>query len=320
MRMNRETRIGDWGSRAFGTARSARADSSQREEFHLCSATVSSGSRGKLESPAVDSYNRGERAFTMIEIAFSLAIVAFALVAIMGVLPTGMTVQKDNREDTIINQDGAFWLESMRSGSHGIDDLTNYVEQIMISNRVGVAFWNNTFDVNTQIKSGEQVVGLLSTPKYMTNGPVSEWLTNVVTARVRAINGPASEKGNPTNEFAFRYELRPEITPALPEPPDIANDITLSVNREDANGKLTAYGPLHDANVAANLSNLRVTLRWPLFQQGTNWGVGRNRRNFRGLTNGRLHQTTNSVVAGQTNYFIEQNVYAYVPSTTTTTP
>src|SRR5215212_9485212 len=90
-----------------------------------------------------------EAAFTMVEIAFSLAIVAFALVAIMGVLPTGMTVQKDNREDTIINQDGMFWLEAMRSGSHGIDDLTNYVEYIQISNNSGVlGTWRNTFDQN----------------------------------------------------------------------------------------------------------------------------------------------------------------------------
>ena len=260
----------------------------------------------------------GERAFTMVEIAFSLAIVAFALVAIMGVLPTGMTVQKDNREDTLINQDGAFWMESMRSGSRGIDDLTNYVEQIMISNRLTTAFWNNTFDINTQIKSGEQIVGLLSTPKYMTNGPVGSWLTNVVSARVRAINGSASEKGNPTNEFTFRYELRPEVTPALPEPPEIQQDYTLSTFREDANGRWTTNGALHDATVAANLNNLRLTLRWPLFQQGTNWGVGRNRRNFRGMTNGRLHQTTNSIVAGQTNYFIEPNVYAYVQNPSAT--
>jgi type II secretory pathway pseudopilin PulG len=267
----------------------------------------------KSETPHVVAYaNRGERAFTMIEIAFSLAIVAFALVAIMGVLPTGMTVQKDNREDTIINQDGSFWLESLRSGSRGIDDLTNYVEQITISNKAGVAVWTNTFDANTKIKSGEQVVGLLSTPKYQTNGPVGEWLTNIVTARVRAINGPASEKGNPSNEFTFRYELTSEVTPALPEPPEIAADPNLSAYKEDANGKLTTYGPLHDVTVAANLNNLRLTLRWPLFQQGNTWGVGRNRRNFRGIMNGRLRQTTNSIVATQTNYFIEPNIYAYV--------
>ena len=38
----------------------------------------------------------------MIEIALCLAIIGFALVAIIGILPAGMQVQKDNREDTIV--------------------------------------------------------------------------------------------------------------------------------------------------------------------------------------------------------------------------
>ena len=79
-------------------------------------------------------------AFTMIEIAISLAVIAFALVAIIGVLPTGMNVQKDNREDTIINQDGPYWLEAIRNGSRGLDYLTNYVD------RVGVVL----IDANTR--------------------------------------------------------------------------------------------------------------------------------------------------------------------------
>src|SRR5262249_10809748 len=37
------------------------------------------------------------RAFTMIEIAISLAVIGFALAAIVGVLPLGMKVQKQNR-------------------------------------------------------------------------------------------------------------------------------------------------------------------------------------------------------------------------------
>jgi len=45
------------------------------------------------------------RGFTMVEIAIALAVIAFALVAIIGVLPIGMNVQRDNRAETIINQD-----------------------------------------------------------------------------------------------------------------------------------------------------------------------------------------------------------------------
>ena len=51
----------------------------------------------------------------MIEIALCLAIIGFALVAIIGVLPTGLNVQKDNREETIINQDAAVWMDAVRT-------------------------------------------------------------------------------------------------------------------------------------------------------------------------------------------------------------
>ncbi|MGD0614189.1 MAG: type II secretion system protein, partial [Verrucomicrobiota bacterium] len=57
--------------------------------------------------------------FTMIEIALCLAIIGFALVAIIGVLPTGLNVQKDNREETIINQDAAVWMDAIRHGAQG---------------------------------------------------------------------------------------------------------------------------------------------------------------------------------------------------------
>src|SRR6266699_711976 len=81
---------------------------------------------------------RAVAAFTMVEIAISLGVIAIALVAILGVLPTGVRVQRDNREDTILNQEGVFWLEAIRSGSRGLDYLTNYVDTITISNTMGV--------------------------------------------------------------------------------------------------------------------------------------------------------------------------------------
>src|ERR1043165_8058335 len=107
--------------------------------------------------------------FTMIEIALCLAIIGFALVAIIGILPAGMQVQKDNREDTIINQDATYWMEAIRNGSVGLDDLTNYVDAI-ITNNVQVPLPGPTYT------SGFQIVGLLSTPG-----------TNI--ADVRAISG-----------------------------------------------------------------------------------------------------------------------------------
>src|SRR3990172_1139429 len=70
-------------------------------------------------------FPRSESAFTMVEIAISLAIIGFALVAIIGVLPIGMNVQRENREETIINQDAAVWFDAIRNGARDLYDLTN---------------------------------------------------------------------------------------------------------------------------------------------------------------------------------------------------
>ena len=66
----------------------------------------------------------------MMEIAISLAIIGIALVAIIGVLPIGMNVQQDNRQETIINQDAAALIEDIRNGNLGMNELTNYVFSI----------------------------------------------------------------------------------------------------------------------------------------------------------------------------------------------
>src|SRR5436190_810822 len=118
------------------------------------------------------------RAFTMIEIAISLAVIGFALVAIIGILPTGLDVQKQNREETIINQDAQMWMEAIRNGAQGMNDLTNYVDGI--SNYVrtfrgsgggSYTFADRVDSYTAQsapyaINNGYRIVGLLSTPKF----------------------------------------------------------------------------------------------------------------------------------------------------------
>src|ERR1700733_13412463 len=71
-----------------------------------------------------------QSAFTMVEIAISLAVIGVALVAIIGVLPLGMNVQRDNREGTIINQDATVFMDAISKGARGLNDLTNYVYAI----------------------------------------------------------------------------------------------------------------------------------------------------------------------------------------------
>lgn len=227
----------------------------------------------------------------MVEIALSLAVVAFALVAIIGVLPLGMTVQKDNREDTLIGQEGRFWLEAFKSGAHGIYDLTNYVEYIKIdpTNVSGTTPFQ-LVEVKNNVEpylSPEEIIGLLSIPKY--EGPTNRMVTNRITARIRAITGPATEQTQFTNENAnvFRYQLQTEITKVRSVPPELV--------RQMERDNPTNGAPVRQLNetIAGNLWDVRLILRWPVVERGNDWFVGNNRKVFRAQVSGVPQALTN---------------------------
>jgi hypothetical protein len=188
----------------------------------------------------------------MVEIAICIAIIGFALVAIIGVLPLGLNVQKDNREDTIINQDGTFWLEAIRSGSRELTNLLNHVDVIRVTvPGMPPTTYNPPF-------APADIIGLLSTP-----GTTNE-------AEVRAISGGLGEKGASTaaKEFTFAYLLRVEIFPYALQPPPV-----------DPDAKALAKAR------AENLHELRLAFRWPLLPGGQ---LGRSRKTFRTHVSGRL--------------------------------
>jgi hypothetical protein len=232
-----------------------------------------------------------EQAFTMVEIALSLAVVAFALVAIIGILPLGMTVQKDNREDTLINQEGRFWIEALKSGSRGLKDLTNYVEQIKIEPRPNGPLPMITVEnrENTYLTS-DDIVMLLSVPKYEFVG--TNRYTNRITARVKSITGPATEQAPFTNNPAavpnvFRYELQTEIVPRFPLPREFVADKLI----ESTNNLPMAR---FNEGMGANLWDVRIILRWPVVERGTGWFVGNNRKTFRAQISGVLQWQSNN--------------------------
>src|SRR6185503_10255882 len=103
---------------------------------------LSSNQKSKIKNP------KSLHAFTMIEIAICLGVIGFALVAIIGILPTGMSVQKDNRQETIINQDASVLMEAIRNGAQGVDDLTNYVAAI-------TNYWVDWKDATVQNKHND---------------------------------------------------------------------------------------------------------------------------------------------------------------------
>jgi type II secretory pathway pseudopilin PulG len=212
-------------------------------------------------------------AFTMVEVALSIAVVAFALVAIVGVLPSGLQVQRDNREDTIVNQDAAYWLELIRNASTNAYELTNYVESITLRQN----------SLNPQVFTRSNVtwrgmIGLLSTPKYVPNPFQVLKTTNTVTAVVRAITGSAIEKPPSAADIAFRYQMIPEVTPLIPTPPALTNAMTTNQLAQWASLQRNAY-------------ELRLSFRWPVLPNGD---VGSRRRTLRAIVSGQLVRDTNA--------------------------
>jgi type II secretory pathway pseudopilin PulG len=181
-----------------------------------------------------------QAAFTMMEIAISLAVIGIALVAIIGVLPIGMNVQQTNREETIVGQDASVLMEAIRNGSLGYDDLTNYVYGISnywteyeLGGLIGPSGVNSYtygsvsistkyptatgLPISTQepITNAANIIGLLSTPEYtgargdaagdVPGQPIPSLfyggISNHIVAYCYSMSGPAVEKPPQDNQI-----------------------------------------------------------------------------------------------------------------------
>src|ERR1035437_9960707 len=214
-------------------------------------------------------------AFTMVEIAICLGIIGFALTSILLVLPLGMNTQRDNREETIINQDATVLLEAVRNGTHGANDLTNYVYAITNHwafyvngnvNNSGIngytytaASLNGTPNAYYSLTNGANIIGLLSTPEFTDlNGiPISSLFntagySNHVVAYVRSLSGLAAEKPPQDNQImkedTFSYRI---FCVNAPVP-------------FDTNSAFAGFSK----QLSANLHELRMTFLWPQLPNG----------------------------------------------------
>jgi len=213
----------------------------------------------------------GQRGFTMVEIALCIGIIGFALVAIIGVLPAGLQVQRDNREETIINNDVKVLLEAMRGGGKGAVPpvlLANFESIGFSSGGMGVIYTNgpgaNEYDTDFE------VVGLMSRPS--TANDLGRPTTNVI----RAFTGALADKGASvgSKQFAFTYRLEVTIDPVFTE-------------------YVVAGSSPPVTNRVINASEVQLQFRWPVFDNG---GIGQGRKLYRVLVPGIL---TNDV--GNTN-------------------
>ncbi len=226
---------------------------------------------------AWESFCCSRAGFTLVEIALALAVIGFALVAIIGVLPLGMNVQRENREETIINHDALVVLEAIRTGARGFNELTNYVEGVWVSNVVtrvnvndGTQQEVNRSIVKVNITTAHELIGLLSTPTtygtaQLPNGVL--FVTNTyAVVNMRALTGVAVDKPPQANktilEGAFGYRLEAQLVPCF------APDST-AVPRFPV----------------PNLYELRLTFRWPLLPNGR---PGRGLQRFQTRISGAL--------------------------------
>jgi type II secretory pathway pseudopilin PulG len=274
--------------------------------------------------------SRSLRAFTMIEIAVSLAIIGFALVAIIGVLPYGMNVQKDNREETIINQDSTVFINAIRNGVQGLDDLTNYVMAItnevwlypdggMTRNfigRYGYTLTNSSTSPQFPLTNGFRIVGLLSTPKYLPYKSRTQtgFISNNVVAYIRSMSGPANEKfpqiSQSMQDLAFSYLMTSEVVPYWTNYYDQSwtNYAAFPTNSPE-------YVARHDysmvtGNLQANLHDVRLLFRWPLRSQGK---TGQGGQSFRTLVSGQLLQTNEPDFGAINLYYFQPRTYVKAP-------
>lgn len=227
------------------------------------------------------------RGFTMVEIAIALGVIVFALVAIIGVLPLGLNVQQENREETIINQEGAYFIEAIRGGQHGLDRLTNYVDSVTIAQllppgptvihtnsaayRPAKSIGPNLF-MDGSMTNGEAIIARLSTPK------VNGFRTNQVTALVRAMNGSAAESSAKSKDLAFTYSMICDVVPFQYFAPEATNYTAYVRGSDDYNVRYQRW--IESKELAANLYDVRLLLRWPVLPNGN---LGTRRQVFHTL-------------------------------------
>lgn len=232
-------------------------------------------------------------AFTMVEIALCIAVVAIAMVAIIGVLPAGLNVQKQNREESLLTQDAELLLNALRGGQTRLQDLLNYADRVTLirqyrdrapsrTNHFHGPMVQGTPAGSDPLADAFQIMGLLSRPKYTfepstvsRGNPVT--VTNIVRLEMRSMSGSMAEHpvirrgerrtgANDTRiDFAFRYRVTLET---VTRQPVVVPGVTPGAG---------------DA-MAGGVSEVRMILEWPLQRTGNDpeqYRLGFNRREFR---------------------------------------
>lgn len=220
----------------------------------------------------------------MIEIAIAVGVIGFALVAIIGILPRGMNVQKDNREETIISQDAPYFLNAIRNGEMRTNNniLTSFVESITITNifngTTNINVYDNQFlggTSNIVLTNDMAIIGYLTMPEMDTLRMPGQ--TNEVSAIVRAMSGSAVQQNGANSAMAFRYQLSVEVVPWNFVPPGYTTTYA-AYNPYSGDAPPTPGQQAAMNYLGESLHEIRLRFAWPVLPNGT---VGPNRQTYR---------------------------------------
>lgn len=245
----------------------------------------------KLPAIHLRGVRRERSAFTMVEIAICIAVVSIAMIAIIGVLPAGLNVQRLNREEAFLTQDAELLLNAIRGGQSRLQELTNFADRVtLIREYPGAVKLTNYYhgplvagapNNSDQFTNAFQIIGLISRPKYTLEPSVSSPdpvpVTNTVRLEMRTMSGSMSDHpvirsggsrtlgSDPRIDFAFRYLVT--IETVIRRPTYVFGD------------------PTRPQDTMANgVAEVRLSLEWPLLRNGTDpnqFRLGLNRREFR---------------------------------------
>ena len=215
---------------------------------------------------AGDTLKRGhqtQRAFTMVEVALSIAIVAFAMAAIIGVMPFGLNVQKENRENTIMSQDAALLMEAIRGGYNSAN--------LSVLSSAFMSLTNSSVPMPTNTPI--EIIKLLSIPRWDTTNVVNPAVPVRMQFRAMSGNLGDSAAGAGASQVVFSYVVTSEVT-----------NYTGVPNNAYLNSFLTN-----------NLYEVKLTFQWPVYeappgQFPTRFGNGR--MVVRTLVSGQLTNAT----------------------------
>jgi hypothetical protein len=226
------------------------------------------------------------------------------------------------------------FLEAIRDGARGMDDLTNYVVAItnyisfydnkgVLQNPPNPYVWGYTYGAASyrgasvkgmNLTNGARIIGLMSTPEFTAGNPVSGgvpiantfntyYTSNRVYAYVRSFSGMAAEKPPQNNDIlrgaSFSYRVLCVNAP-------VATDTNVMNNTNS----------VFDLQLAGNLRELRLMFQWPLTPNSSVPKIHVN-QSFRTDIAGELSVTNDDFVNGS---YVGMPLYFYQSQLFTNTP